>query len=45
MARIDDNTIKFMGIEMAYTDFIKLIKAIEQAKAEIKELLKKDDMK
>ena len=34
-----------MGIEMAYTDFIKLIKAIEQAKAEIKELLKKDDMK
>ena len=32
MARIDENTIKFMGIEMAYIDFIKLIRGIEQAK-------------
>lgn len=45
MAKIDENTINFMGIEMAYIDFIAIIKAIEQAKAEVKELLKKDDIK
>ena len=45
MTRIDDNTVKFMGIEMTYTDFIKLIRAIEKAKAEIRELLRKDDIK
>ncbi len=42
MARIDENTINFIGIEMDYTDFIMLIRAIEEAKAEVRELLKKE---
>jgi len=55
LARIDKDIIKFMGIEMAYIDFIMLIRAIEEAKefmkvikqvkAEVRELLKEDDMK
>jgi len=34
-----------MGIEMTYKDLIAIMRAIEQAKTAIKELLKKDDMK
>jgi len=34
-----------MGIKMTYKDLSAIMRAIEQAKATIKELLKKDDMK
>jgi len=34
-----------MGIKMTHKDLIAIMRAVEQAKAAIKELLKKDDMK
>jgi len=45
LTRIAEDKINFMGIEMIYKDLIAIMRAIEQAKAEVRELLKKDDMK
>ena len=42
LARINENTINFMGIEMRYINFITLIRAVEEEKAKVKELLKED---